>query len=457
MNKLKAKSLFLVMLSFLLVSCKKEKRYSKETWYSMFILNQKVGFVKKYFEMSKNKIKAFDYTYLDVVMGEERKKVSATSIIEADKDGTIEKIYFLMRTPDQKWEVKGKNEEGNLILNFFINGENRGKKIFDIKKQKIYASPLVEFLIILNKLPSKFKLLDLSTLSLEDANFEFLYKDKDTRVYKIKNSTEEKIWVKNGEIVKLSSAGMITLLKQPKSEAIKIPSTPLEILSTYAISPKGDVLKLYNQNKVLLKVSGIDTLRAEIDFATQKLIKRVKDTAYISLSLPQIPFEKEDSPLPDSVLKYLKPTKFMQSDAPEIKKLALKITKNCKNRAEKVEKILTWIKFNIKKKASVSWPSALEVLKSKYGDCNEHAVLFGALARASGVPTKIIVGLFFNGEAYFYHAWNAVYIQDKWVFVDPIFNQFPADLGHLMLKSGGIEKQAQIMSMIGKITIEILK
>ena len=134
MNKLKAKSLFLVMLSFLLVSCKKEKRYSKETWYSMFILNQKVGFVKKYFEMSKNKIKAFDYTYLDVVMGEERKKVSATSIIEADKDGTIEKIYFLMRTPDQKWEVKGKNKEEVDVKEFDLP-DNRHQHI--LKDERI--------------------------------------------------------------------------------------------------------------------------------------------------------------------------------------------------------------------------------------------------------------------------------------------------------------------------------
>ena len=31
-------------------------------------------------------------------------------------------------------------------------------------------------------------------------------------------------------------------------------------------------------------------------------------------------------------------------------------------------------------------PSALETLKHRQGDCNEHAVLLTALARASGIP-----------------------------------------------------------------------
>src|SRR6185436_18023461 len=42
----------------------------------------------------------------------------------------------------------------------------------------------------------------------------------------------------------------------------------------------------------------------------------------------------------------------------------------------------------LEKAPTVSIPNALEVLKTKKGDCNEHAVLFTALARAAGVPTR---------------------------------------------------------------------
>ena len=84
------------------------------------------------------------------------------------------------------------------------------------------------------------------------------------------------------------------------------------------------------------------------------------------------------------------------------------------------------------------------------------AVLFAALARAQGIPTKIYVGLVsLRGSAYFYHAWCAVWL-GKWVPVDPTFNQFPADVGHLKLKEGEVSEWAKVLKVVGKLQINIL-
>ena len=59
----------------------------------------------------------------------------------------------------------------------------------------------------------------------------------------------------------------------------------------------------------------------------------------------------------------------------------------------KLQKIVQWVYRTVEKKPVLSVPNALEVLKNKEGDCNEHAVLTAALLRAAGIPVQIETGL----------------------------------------------------------------
>ena len=43
-----------------------------------------------------------------------------------------------------------------------------------------------------------------------------------------------------------------------------------------------------------------------------------------------------------------------------------------------------------------------------------------------------------------------------WLPVDPTFNQFPADATHIRLARGGLDKQAAIVPLIGRVKIAIL-
>ncbi len=103
------------------------------------------------------------------------------------------------------------------------------------------------------------------------------------------------------------------------------------------------------------------------------------------------------------------------------------------------------------------------MLRTKVGDCNEHTALYVALARALGIPARIAVGLaYVRGiqGAFYYHAWPEVYLEDGgrglWLPVDPTFNQFPADATHVRLARGGLDKQAAILPMIGRLRMDVL-
>ena len=127
----------------------------------------------------------------------------------------------------------------------------------------------------------------------------------------------------------------------------------------------------------------------------------------------------------------------------------------------RAERLTRYVNALLDKKPTVSLPSALDVLRTKVGDCNEHTALYVAMARSIGLPARIAVGLVYVHGAFYYHAWPEVYLREGgdrglWLPVDPTFNQFPADATHLRLARGGLEKQAAILPLLGRLKITVL-
>lgn len=153
--------------------------------------------------------------------------------------------------------------------------------------------------------------------------------------------------------------------------------------------------------------------------------------------------------------RFLAPEPFIESDAPEIVAEARTATSGASGPRERAERLVRHVSELLEKKPTVSLPSALEVLRTRVGDCNEHTALFVALARASGLPARIAVGLVYQRGGFYYHAWPEVYLEERgrglWLPADPTLNQFPADATHVRLARGGLDRQAVIMPLIGRL------
>jgi transglutaminase-like putative cysteine protease len=117
--------------------------------------------------------------------------------------------------------------------------------------------------------------------------------------------------------------------------------------------------------------------------------------------------------------------------------------------------LLGWTYNTLAKEPSVGIPTALEALDMKKGDCNEHAVLFTALARAAGIPSRVAAGVVYLNGAFYYHAWSEVWL-GQWVSVDPVFNQFPADATHIKFIQGGPEEHLALLKVIGQVGMEVI-
>jgi transglutaminase-like putative cysteine protease len=103
----------------------------------------------------------------------------------------------------------------------------------------------------------------------------------------------------------------------------------------------------------------------------------------------------------------------------------------------------------------ISLPDALSILENRVGDCNEHAVLMAALARAAGIPCRVEAGLVYLKGRFYYHAWNLVYL-GRWVTVDALFDQIPADVSHIRFVTGSPDRQLDLMGIIGKVQLRVI-
>jgi transglutaminase-like putative cysteine protease len=90
------------------------------------------------------------------------------------------------------------------------------------------------------------------------------------------------------------------------------------------------------------------------------------------------------------------------------------------------------------------------------GDCNEHAVLFAALARATGVPARVVAGTVYVDGSFLYHAWNEVWLGNGWVSLDTTMDQMPADASHVKLLEGGPEEHAALLPLLGKLSVDVI-
>jgi hypothetical protein len=162
---------------------------------------------------------------------------------------------------------------------------------------------------------------------------------------------------------------------------------------------------------------------------------------------------------PDAA-RHISPEPLIESDDPLIRAEAEQAVRGATTYRDRAERLTRHVAGLLDKKPTISLPSARDVLRTKVGDCNEHTVLFVAMARSIGMPSRIAVGLVFMHGAFYYHAWPEVYVTEGpgrglWLPVDPTLNQFPADATHVRLARGGLDRQAAILPLIGRLKVTV--
>jgi hypothetical protein len=261
-------------------------------------------------------------------------------------------------------------------------------------------------------------------------------------------------WIgENGEVIREKGILGFSLEKTTRKDALfglldESSQDLTEIASITSNVIFDNPLKL---ERIDVEISGINSKNVHLAsqrqvFKDNVLIIRKEDLA----QLPDVMHHPDT--IPD---RYIRPEPFIESDHPKILNVVEKMITDADTPLEKANKLMTWVHKNIEKRPVLSVPDALATLINKVGDCNEHAVLLAALARAAGIPSRIEAGLVYLNGKFYYHAWNSLYI-GKWITADATLGQLPADVTHIRFASGTMQQQLDIMNVIGKIRLKII-
>lgn len=266
-------------------------------------------------------------------------------------------------------------------------------------------------------------------------------------------------WVTDtGDVVREESPlGLMTIRESPeRARGLAVPGrVQADLLQAAAVVPvmRGRIDEPRDVRRLKLRLDGAELPAGDLNGAGQTAAANVIEIVD-PRSLPSGPRDATAS-------QYLAAEPLLESDAPEIRAEAEQAVRGATDDRGRAERLTRYVNGLLDKKPTVSLPSAREVLRTKVGDCNEHTALFVAMARSIGMPARIAVGLVFMHGAFYYHAWPEVYITEKngqglWLPVDPTLNQYPADATHLRLTRGGLDKQAVVLPLIGRLKMTVL-
>jgi hypothetical protein len=141
--------------------------------------------------------------------------------------------------------------------------------------------------------------------------------------------------------------------------------------------------------------------------------------------------------------QFLKETDKIESDSIEIQTL----TQNkllSENFLDSLETTIKWVNDYVEyaegtefNKYYLQQKSAVETLQNKKGVCDEFANLAAGMLRAKKIPTKIAVGITYDGKLWGNHAWIELYHKiNGWIPSDPTFREAGfVDATHIKIAS----------------------
>jgi hypothetical protein len=154
--------------------------------------------------------------------------------------------------------------------------------------------------------------------------------------------------------------------------------------------------------------------------------------------------------------KELTPGTYIESDDPSITRRAARLAADDRDPTAIARRVVSWVHDSLRASAGGKPLSARQALETRVGDAREFALLTTALLRAAGIPAQPATGLLQLNGRFYLHAWTEVYL-GRWVPVDAMLNQFPADASHIPFLSGAADPGPDIARILSRLEISVAR
>ncbi|RME28618.1 MAG: transglutaminase domain-containing protein [Deltaproteobacteria bacterium] len=452
---------------------------SRERWMGIFFEDQKVGYA-----VSRSAPVAGGGTLHEgrshfrlAAFGTIQDVVTAQAAL-TDPDGTLRRFDFFMVSDEVRISARGEVRGDEIVMEVDTGGGSR-RFTFPVS-----APPQVELSLeeVVRRhelaIGTRFEVPYFNPATMAEGVMEYEVTDVE-----VLENGEEAWWVRTrfgdietrqlvtsaGEVIRQESPMGLSMVRMTPEQARDMPThdEAVDIIARSAVPLTGRIPRPRATRVLELAIQGVDPDRVIDDPPIQVRrdgTVRVEMPLLAELARPPV------VPAPDVQVpaEWLESSPTIQADHPDIIQKAREVTAGATDRVDAAVKLEEWVFQYVEKAPTFGIPSGLEVLRTARGDCNEHTALYVSLARSLGIPTRIAAGVVYSDRvgdrgAFYYHAWPEVWIGDgaaptaegstawPWLPVDPTFGQAPADATHVKLAEGDLDRQVEILAVMGRL------
>jgi len=440
----------------------------KETWMNIVQNNRKIGFSHSKFSTEADGYRLQETVLMRINTMGMVQDINLKTIGRLNPDFSLAEFDFKIKSGRFSFKVNG--SVSGEVLTVRTNGAATGRQTEIPLEAKPYLLPAITAAMSATELKIgdqyTFDIFDPATLGqtpvivdvigLEDLQIAGENQSA-TKVALNFKGTSLLAWIgEDGDVLREKGILGLQLEKTTRDDALRdLAEAPSADLTQIASVPSNVLLEDLDRLSALrVEINGIPIQSVQLNGGRQTVkanILTIEKETIANLST-----DIGEQNLQNLEKIFLKPGPFIQSDDQKIQALAQEIAGNHAEPLDKVRMLVDWVYKNIDKRPVLSLPDALSTLENRVGDCNEHAVLLAALARAAGIPCRVEAGLVYLKGRFYYHAWNLVYL-GRWITVDAVFNQIPADVSHIRLATGSPNQQLDLMGVIGKLQLKVIK
>jgi hypothetical protein len=445
------------------------KSFPERAFHKLTSGGQTVGKVEFSWKAMGDRLEFQESSTMRLTLFKKNQEISTQLSVRTNAQLEIQSLEFKMKSDEARIEMKGERIMDRLRMTITQAGSTQIKDI-PLMEPALMSATIRPYILMkgLSKTPQVYSasLVEpsaLTTIPLEMAVKPAAAAETWTlKVSYLSQSLTSEISKNGGLIVENSDLAGMPLQARPitadEYTKLLIQGTKKDLVEIAKVSfPAIPNSKSLDRLKV--RISGVDLTsfglnRHRQTLSGDRLTVQIEKARVQGLNAQSLAGQKDFE-------RYLQGDSAVPVHAAPIQRKAREIIGDESNLWKRALLIQQYVYENVQKIPTVSVPNGLEVLKTMRGDCNEHAVLFTSLARAAGVPTRILVGLvygdqFYGEPGFYYHAWVEVYTGKEWIALDPTWNQVPADATHIAFVEGGLDQQVQVTALMGKIRLSPL-
>ena len=450
-----------------------------DEWSGTYLQGQKIGYNNAQVKVKQSGVDVHTEMVLNLKTGDIDQSTRFTQETELTPDLKLKRFVLLQELMGKQQEVVGRVKGGKLVLEITgrgFHGEetldfpdgavpsatvwlNIMKEGFTVGKQGQFTL-LVEPMKIL--VPMSYKILRKETTEWAGKKVEAFVVEQ-----KFAGMTTT-VWASpEGEMLRELSMQGFESIKEPKAVAKNLDGKALSVSSFVSMSLvelKQPIKESDSKDRMKLKLLNVHSPESIPQDHRQKVLRTEKkgeesfETTLLIQREPRKPGRQVTRPVPAKGFDlYLKETPEIQVRHALIRTLAKDLVGDQTDAWQAAKLISTWVYDNLEKEL-VDSLTALDALHDRRGECQSHTNLFTALARAAGIPTRVVNGLVYSDEfqGFLYHAWPEVWV-GEWRALDPTLGQHHVDATHIKLSEGNNAGALKLMEFIGQVQIELIE